>query len=146
MTDAALLTREYAVFSAYLGCESPSTHVADRYVLAHANLPPAGDRFDHRLVTFARGGAWRCSLADAYARRLRPYGLLRRKLTLTLALLEAGRATHSRYDQAVGASFVTTLAMLFLSGVWWGVRSLIALAIVGPLHLATIVASGGTNG
>ncbi len=146
MTDQEGLEREHAVFSAYLGSYSSDARVVARYSTAHAPMLASDDRFDRWLVAFARRGRVACSLADAYARRVRPYGLLRRKLTLVLALLETGSATHAHFDRARPASRIATLSALAGAGVWWVLRTALALIVVAPLHLAAIVAPGGRDG
>ncbi|MEO7964611.1 MAG: hypothetical protein ABIT38_11975 [Gemmatimonadaceae bacterium] len=148
MTDRDTLAREYAIFAAYLGAGDSASSVrsAHLYGEAHVNLPPNADRLDRWLVTVARYGGVGCSLADAYARRVRPFGLLRRKLTLTLALLESGKATHAQYDEAHPASMPVTLAALGAVGVWWIVRTVVATVVLAPLHLVAIIAPDGANG
>lgn len=146
MPDQSVLAREYAVFSAYLGSRHCDDRVVERYLASHAQMPAVSDRFDRWLVAFARRGSIACSLADAYARRLRPYTLLRRKLTLVLALLESGRETHADYDRARPASMVTTLAALTGAGLWWALRTLLALVLIAPLHLVATSAPGGHDG
>jgi hypothetical protein len=142
------LTREYSVFSDYLGSPAlaPNSSVVDHYRAAHATLPADADRVDHWLLSFATRGVFACSLADAYARRVRPYGLLRRKLVLVLALLESGKATHASYDEALAAPMTSTLIALAVMGLWWLARTVIAVVVLAPFHLALRIASGGSRG
>lgn len=146
MPDETGLGREFAVFAAYLGARDADAHAASRYATAHLSLPPGGDTLDGWLLALARKGSIACSLADAYARRVRPYGALRRKLVLTLAVLESGRATHARYDEPAPASLPITLATLALSGAGWLARTALAVIVLAPLHLAAALAPQRRDG
>ena len=146
MPDEFALGREFAVFAAYLGSSDAGPGAAAHYANAHVTLPAGGDRLDHWLLAFARTGGVACSLADAYARRARPYGLLRRKLVLALAVLESGRETHARYDEPRPASLPLTLAVLTILGGSWLTRTVVATVLLAPLHLAAVLAPGRRDG
>lgn len=146
MPDEFSLGREFAVFASYLGSRDAGKGAAAHYADGHATLPAGGDRFDRWLLAFARTGSVACSLADAYARRARPYGLLRRKLVLALAVLESGRETHARYDEARPASLPLTVAALVLAGGGWLARTVLAIVVLAPLHLAAMLARGRRDG
>ena len=63
------------------------------------------------------------SIADTYARFARPYGDLRRRLTLMLALLETHGATHAAYDRAQPSSAAGAwLALAGLGTLWASAR------------------------
>jgi hypothetical protein len=137
MPDAGALEREFNIFARYLGAGDRGKALAPQYVIMHASLDrgltgPA----DGWLVAIARWGTFATALADAYARIASPYGVLRRKLVLTLALLESAGASHTSYDSARPASLPWTLISLVLLGVRWGLVTLIAVAVLAPLHLA----------
>ena len=146
MADQGTLGDEFAVFAAYLGARDADARAAARYAAAHASLPLGGDTLDRWLLAVARRGHVACALADAYARRVRPYGVLRRKLVLTLAVLESGRATHARFDEPLPASLPLTLAALALSGVAWLARTALAVVFFAPLHLAAALAPQRRDG
>jgi hypothetical protein len=107
-------------------------HYAD--AVRSSGAAPA-DRFDAWLLTLARRSPGRTALADCYARHARPYGQVRRRLTLMLALLETHGATHAHYDSAAPASMLRTWLMLALAGAGWMLRSLAATAVCLPAHL-----------
>ena len=65
-----------------------------------------------------------------------PYGVLRRKLVLTLALLESAGATHAQYDSARPEPRARTLLSLALLGARWALVTLAAIVVLAPLHLA----------
>ena len=82
-------------------------------------------RFDRALVDFARSGSSRARLADAHARLFRPACLLRRKLVLTLALLECDGAHQRRVDEV---SPGTRTGFLLQCVAWTATCALMALA------------------
>ncbi len=98
-TDIALeLTRsdvaleeECRVFAEYLlGCITPP-YAVQKYADAHLVSPVfcKGSRFDFFLIRAARTHRSITTIADAYARMFVPAGLLRKKIVLLLAILEA---------------------------------------------------------
>lgn len=139
------LAAEFAVFARYLGTRTPPPRAVAAYLRAHASVGESGDRFDAWLVGFARRSAMACGLADSYARLVRPYGTLRRKLTLVLAVLESTPATHSDYDTPrPSTAAVAWLAMVAL-GTMWTFRTACAVACLAPLHLAARLAAVGSS-
>ncbi len=139
------LAREFGVFARYLGAPSDDRRLAEAYVRCHASLSSApDDRFDAWLLALAQGGALRCALADCYARRTRPFGVLRRKLVLALAVLESMPQTHATFDTAVASSAVAAWVSLVALGVRWGVTSVAAVLVILPVHL-TLARSPATS-
>lgn len=131
------LAREFAVWSHYLGTAAPPARATAAYVRAHAGVAASpGDAVDGMLVRMARRSPGWCALADSYARRARPYGTLRRKLVLALAVLESTPVVHAGYDTARAGSRPWTWGALVALGVSWGVRTAAALVLFAPLHLA----------
>jgi hypothetical protein len=116
------LERECEVFSRYLSGEPPGDYVRGQYLAAHAAGavdPVAGaTRFERTVVALARSGTFAARALDAHARVFANGSLLRRKLVLTLALLEV-RAPHAEaIDTPTGSS---TFAM-FAALAWLGLR------------------------
>ncbi len=130
------LTREFAVFAAYLGSAAPGARAAESYQRTHASIAPPSDTFDRWLVALARQSPVACALADAYARRTRPYGTLRCKLVLTLAVLESSPALHRQYDTARPSGSVIAWSAIVVTGLGWMSRSVIATLLLAPLQLA----------
>jgi len=128
--------REARTFASYLGSPSFPSEISDRYRQAIADWrsgPP--DRFDAWLVRFAATSPAFTALADSYARVARPYGDLRRRLTLMLALLETHGATHGVYDRARPSSAAAAWLALAGAGTMWALRSVLAALICAPAHL-----------
>ena len=95
------LDEECRVFAIYLAGQSPNSYVCSKYVEAHDYLESltAGSSFDHALVSFARAGTVRAKLADSYSQIFAPQSLLRKKLVLTLAILETCAPTYRLIDE-----------------------------------------------
>ena len=130
---------ECRAFCRYLLGRAPDAYITGWYRRGHAGMPchnGAGyDRFDQLLVRFARGGPIAAKVADAYARRFRPFGVLRQKLVLLLAILEHAPSTGSGLTE--GWTGGRSAFLLALSGAALG--SAIALVggivLLGPVHL-----------
>ncbi len=137
MPNAGAQRRAEAVtFAAYFGSSRPPAEVVARYELALAGeAASTGDRFDDWLIGFARRNRIFTSLADAYARVARPYGQLRRHLTLMLALLETHGTTHAAYDRARPSNTAVAWVAIGATAVGWAVRTVVAALICGPTHL-----------
>ncbi|HJU74420.1 MAG TPA: hypothetical protein VJ717_11800 [Gemmatimonadaceae bacterium] len=136
MPNDASWHTEAATFGAYLGARELPAEVAERYQMAVQDWRSVGfDRFDDWLLHFAAGHRFQTSLADAYSRLARPYGDLRRRLTLMLALLENHGTTHAPYDRAEPSGAARAWLALALSAAGWGLRTLLATAICMPAHV-----------
>lgn len=136
------LAAEFARFARYLGTRAPELRATAAYVRAHPSVGEAGDRFDRWLVNVARRSTLTCGLADSYARLVRPHGTLRRKLTLTLAVLESTPATHAAYDTPLPSSPVVAWLAMAALGAGWALRAACAVACLAPLHLAARLVPG----
>jgi len=144
---AEALAREFAVWCRYLGTAAPESRAVAAYVRGHPLAATyAGDRFDRTLVAVARRSPAWCALADSYARRARPYGTLRRKLVLALAVLESTPRAHADYDTARPGSAAGSWLALAALGAGWAVRSAAAVVLLAPLHLASRLGGGRTRG
>ncbi len=128
--------REARTFASYLGSPSFPSEISDRYHAAIGDWRIGSyDRFDAWLVGFAATSPALTSLADTYARFARPYGDLRRRLTLMLALLETHGATHAAYDRARTSAAAAAWLALAGAGTVWALRALLAAVICAPAHL-----------
>lgn len=141
MPNDAAWRAEARVFAAYLGSSPVPTEVVERYGLALADWRAAPVGFDSWLRRIAAAHPLATALADAYARFIRPYGDLRRRLTLMLALLETHGTTHELYDRARRSNKVLAWLSLALGATAWAIRTLVAFVLIAPLHaLARIIA------
>jgi nucleoside-diphosphate-sugar epimerase len=143
-----VMAAEFARFARYLGTPVPPSASAAAYVRAAPGAGAPTDRLDRWLLALARSSAPGCTLADAYARLARPYGQVRRRLILTLAVLESSTATHSAYDAAITSGAPVAWAAMGIAGIRWVLRTAAALVLLGPLHLAAAMLGegGGARG
>jgi hypothetical protein len=130
-----VLEREFIRLAQYLGWPHASSHLGSAYARLHADTMPAETALDRLLGGVASRLPGGTALADAYARRCAPYGLFRRKLVLTLAILESAAESHAVFDAARPGTVVATWFALGWAGVRWVVISVLALVLIGPLHL-----------
>jgi hypothetical protein len=135
-----ILEQECDVLSRYLTGSRPTPYLTRKYREGHQAIPfntePASDPFDAVLVMFARKSPWLARMADAYARRARPHGMLRQKLTLLLAITE-NAPPHYR-DLTSGSSHGSMSRALLSTTVSLGAFGLALTAgafMLGPLHL-----------
>lgn len=132
---------EAATFGAYFGSATLPPEVVARYELAlAAEQASTDDRFDDWLVTLAARHRSLTGIADAYARFARPYGRLRHRLTLMLALLETHGDTHAAYDRAQPSNTAVAWLAIGASASGWAVRTVVAALICGPAHLVMSLA------
>ena len=137
-----VLRTEAATFGAYFGTIPLAPEIVARYEVALSDeLVSTDDRFDEWLVTFAARHRTLTGLADAYARYARPYGRLRRRLTLMLALLETHGATHAAYDRAQ-SSILAVPGWRLAGRLGWAARTIVATLICGPAHLIMAARAG----
>lgn len=100
-TDAEL-DAEARLFARYLaGCEADA-YVCGKYREAH-HLPgliesATASAFDSFVLGVARRGPLCARLADVYTRRFFPRSVVRRKLLLTLAILECASSSFVRFE------------------------------------------------
>ncbi len=142
MTDrSAIWERECHGFALYLVGQSPPQSVVHHYVRWHkgagsANADVRGNRFDRVLIGLARSGRPGLRLADAYASRICRAGLLRKKLILTLALLESIAPTFAIIDRVGSTSRIAFWVGMILRSAWSGIVFVCAFVLLGPLHAA----------
>lgn len=134
MPNEAPERRQARTFAAYLGSPVCPSAVAERYGRVVQDWT-ARDRFDAWLVGVAAIHPALASLADTYARFARPYGDLRRRLTLMLALLETHGATHGAYDRARPSGALPAWLALAATGTLWALRTVVATLICAPTQL-----------
>ena len=125
------LEKECRGFVRHLVGLDANSYLVTKYIDAHRALPnlQTSSRFDRMLLGFARSGRIPLALADAYAGVFAKASSLRKRLVLTLALLETTAPHYERIDAAAGGT--PTGAVLRLAG-----RGTFAIAM---LALGTLV-------
>lgn len=133
--DCLQLEHECAVFTRCLIGVPPTGQVVSAYVDAHrrsgaftADGDPAA-----WLVALARRGPFRARLADAYARRFAPRGVLRRKLVLLLAILETSSPSFRVIDYDRPSSPGVAVLRLAAVGTAGVLTAVFAVATLVPL-------------
>lgn len=143
MTDGhARLEHEARTFTAALIGAVPVAYVVKQYARGHVSLPLAPVQgFDAVLMHVARGGPTLTRIADAYARLFARRAILRRKLTLLLAILESAPPTDGAFGPIV-TSAPAVLARLALAGVAAVLFTAAGVVMIGPLHILSRLAAG----
>jgi hypothetical protein len=126
------------VFSRYLAGVEPTPYLVEAYTRGHRHLPALTappDAVDELLLGGARLGALSTWLADAYARRARPTGILRQKLTLMLAVLESSPPAHRWVNGAATGPVLLVLARVAWAVIMGALALVVGAVLYGPLHL-----------
>ncbi len=128
---------ECQTFTRYLTGREATPYVIEKYRQLHAGIAlGSADELDRKLVEVAARGPWRSQLADAFARRFRPFGPLRRKLALLLAVLEHSPEYYADMTHGTsGNRFIALLSMSF-SGLRWLIFTLAGILRFLPAHIA----------
>jgi len=100
--NTSQLERECLIYTQYLIGRMPSPYVVNRYLDFHhksdAMTSLGFDAFDQFLVSVSARGPFWASMADSYASVFRKDSVIRKKLVLTLALLECVAPSFEALD------------------------------------------------
>jgi hypothetical protein len=133
----AVLERECRTFTRYLVGHDASPYVVAKYCDAHSSLAFRADPVDQRLITVARWHPVTTFLTDAYARFFAPYGALRKKLVLLLAILETSPPFFRELDRPPGGRLAQALRvgarlLVFIPALVVGVTVLLPVRLLTP--------------
>jgi hypothetical protein len=131
------LERECRTYAQYLIGQVPTPYVINRYIDFHhksdAMRTDKSDRFDEFLVSVsARTPSW-ARLADTYASMLRKDSVVRKKLVLTLALLESAPPSFETLERVDGRSTFLTFMRLGWKGAAYLVTLAASLVVFTPI-------------
>jgi hypothetical protein len=140
MTDSDRDARECEALTRYLVGSSPSAYVLASYRRLRPSAEVAEGRLDRALDAAVRLGPAPARVADAYARRFRPTGSLRRRLTLMLAILENAPDTWEQTSAGTAVGPVAGAARMAVTLAASGVALLVGIVVFGPIDLM----SGGS--
>lgn len=131
------LHEECRRFARYLLNVEATPYVAAKYADAHHtdSAYGTGDAVDRWLVHVAGRGTGAARLADAYARLVRPQGLLRRKLVLLLALLETSAPAWRALEVEPSRGARGALIALARHGAAAALAAVAGIVVLGPGHL-----------
>lgn len=112
-----ILVAEARTFGRHLLGEDPEQGVIERYVAWHRSSSGAASDIETPLVRAARRGGFSLRMADAFACRSRPHGVLRRKLIVLLALAECSPRNGATLDRARSGGPVAAIVNMGLTAV-----------------------------
>ena len=139
--NPALLEGECKTFVPHLTGLDANPYVIKKYIDAHRALPSLqpSSRFDRILLGFARGSRITLALADAYAGVFAKSSALRKRLVLTLALLETAAPFYERIDAAAGGTPAGAFVRLTGKGTLAVVMLAIGTLLLLPIRLVAAV-------
>jgi len=143
--DHEALDRECAVFCRYLIGQQPSEYVKRKYREAHQSrlfnhvLP---DPRDSLLVTLARIGPWSTKIIDSYARVVRPFSTVRKKLVLLLAILECCSPANAYLDSVDSHSIALLLLRFVQRCLTFNLIIVVSIFVILPVDLVLRVSTG----
>jgi hypothetical protein len=152
--STAALDRECTVFTRYLVGGNPTDGLRLAYRRGHDSIPfrRNDDRssapLDQWALRVARLGSPGVRAADAYHRFFHPFGALRQKLTLLLAILEHAPPFHVDLNRGVGGGPLRAVIGLAGVGFVFGLSLIGGVVVLGPVHLwsrALSIRAGRTN-
>ena len=125
----------------YLVSQDPTPYVLSCYQRACSSIASGAplSLIDRGSLALARLGAGPARVADAYARVFRPYGPLRRRLILLLAILENSPPSDRPLNTAREGSRSAIMAGMALTLLGGGGCLLLGIVLLGPVHLASIL-------
>jgi hypothetical protein len=131
------LGRECRTYTRYLIGQVPSAYVIEKYRNFHqqSETPLALDRFDRFLIGVSARTPFWARLADSYASLLRKNSGVRKKLILTLALLECTSPSFETLDRVPAGGPVSAALRLGLGVTQYVFTLLVAAMIFTPVRL-----------
>jgi hypothetical protein len=134
----AVLERECRTFTRYLAGREASPYVVQKYCDAHpVPLASPADPFERRLMTVAQWHPVAALVADAYARFFAPYGPLRKKLVLLLAILETSPRFFRELDRPPGGGRVAEALRVSARLLVFILALVVGVIVLLPVRLLT---------
>ena len=137
--NQAQLERECRVYTLYLTRQSADAYIIGKYVECHATgrVADPRDSMDRALVDLSARTPFWARLADTYASRFHKHSTLRKKVVLTLALLECSPATFEYLDGVDAGGTAGTFARLAWSAVAYAGALVLAALVFLPVRVWT---------
>jgi hypothetical protein len=131
------IERECRTYSRCLIGQNPSAYVIEKYRNFHQQLENdlALDRFDRFLIAASARSPFWARLADSYASLLRKNSGVRKKLVLTLALLECTPPSFAALDRVPSGGPLGAALRLGLGAMQYAFTLLLAAIIFTPARL-----------
>jgi hypothetical protein len=131
------MERECRAYARYLTGQEMDGYLAGKYAGCHATgrIAEPTEPFDCFLTDVSvRGPMW-TRLADAYASRFRKDCVLRKKLVLTLALLECSPSTFEYLDGVSSGGRAGALVRMAGEGLLFAVALPLAILLFFPVQM-----------
>jgi hypothetical protein len=137
VAPASDLERECSSYALYLSGSAPTRYVVEKYLDFHQKFGVQEDLrgFDAFLLALSARGAFWARLADGYASVWRKDSILRKKIVLTLALLECAPPVFEMLDRVPGGGFAGAVLRLGMAAVGYVLTLVIATAVFTPARL-----------
>lgn len=135
--DLRQLEQECQSYTRYLIGQPASAYVIAKYKDFHQKIGvcEGAGRFDRFLLSAsARGPLW-ARLANTYATRWRKRSPVRRKLVLTLALLECAPPSFETLDRCPAGGGFGAILRLGLGALGYACSFFAATILFAPIHL-----------
>jgi hypothetical protein len=131
------IERECRAYSRCLIGQNPSAYVIEKYRNFHQQLESdlALDRFDRFLISLSARSPFWARLADSYASLLRKNSGVRKKLVLTLALLECTPPSFAALDRVPSGGPLGAALRLGRGAMQYAFTLLLAAIIFTPARL-----------
>ena len=131
------LEQECRSYARYLIGRTADDYVVRKYLAYHEQNRTAitpSDPFDRFLINLSARGPWWACLADVYASRFHRYSALRKKLVLTLAVLECSRDSFWYVDAAGAEGLLRVLGRLSWSASVYLYTLAVAILLLAPVQ------------
>jgi len=147
--DVGAIRCECDVFSRYLVSRPPTDYVHEQYEMAVLARDLANEAefaaFDRITLHLARRSVFFTRVADAYCAIFHRRGVLRRKLTLLLAILEHAPPSAALFDHPKIRGLIGIAINLLLLGTIFGLLLLLGIVLLLPSHLFCRGQAEGTS-
>ena len=137
LAPAPGLERECRSYAQYLTGQTPNQYVIDKYLDFHQKFGAHQriQRFDLFLLRISARGPFCARLADSYASIWRKDSVLRKKVVLTLALLECTPPTFETLDHVPAGGWIGAVLRLGVGATSYALTALMAAAFFLPARL-----------
>lgn len=137
--NTAQLERQCLTYTRYLIGQAPTPFVIEHYLAFHQKSDAMQgvkfDHFDQFLVGMsARGPIW-ARLADSYASVFRKNSTLRKKLVLTLALLECAPSSFETLDRVDSGGWLGAVVRLGWGTAEYVLSLIVSFVICSPVRM-----------
>jgi len=136
--NTAQLERECRSYARYLIGQDPTPYVIGHYLEFHrqqaSRAASDSNAFDDFLTRVSAQRPFFARLADAYASAFRKDSAVRKKLVLTLALLECAPLSFEALDRTDGASPLGAIARLGWGALQYSLALAVSVALFAPVR------------